>query len=157
MNNEEKILNLYYNQHLKQKDIAVLIGVSKQYVSKVVKKDTRNREEKQIRKDHNNVKRKDYMKEYFKNYIRNTKGKENMQEYYNLLAMINRDNRILSTKSEMSDIAFAEWNRSIYDYAEKTSDLVLKKDVNVTFDVPQVVRNLVNASSIRSNYKVNTL
>ncbi len=157
MNNEEKILDLYYNQHLKQKDIAVLIGVSKQYVSKVVKKDSRNKEEKQIRKDHNNVKRKDYMKEYFKNYIRNTKGKENMQEYYNLLAMINRDNRILSTKSEMSDIAFAEWNRSIYDYAEKTSDLVLKKDVNVTFDVPQVVRNLVNASSIRSNYKVNTL
>ena len=157
MNNEEKILNLYYNQHLKQKDIAVLIGVSKQYVSKVVKKDTRNREEKQIRKDHNNVKRKDYMKEYFKNYIRNTKGKENMQEYYNLLAMINRDNRILSTKSEMSDIAFAKWNRSIYDYAEKTSDLVVKKDINVTFDVPKVVRNIVNASSIRSNYKVNTL
>ena len=139
MNNEEKILNLYYNQHLKQKDIAVLIGVSKQYVSKVVKKDTRNREEKQIRKDHNNVKRKDYMKEYFKNYIRNTKGKENMQEYYNLLAMINRDNRILSTKSEMSDIAFAKWNRSIYDYAEKTSDLVVKKDINVTFDVPKVL------------------
>lgn len=157
MNNEEKILDLYYNQHLKKKDIAVLIGVSKQYVSKVVKKDIRNKEEKQIRKDNNNFKRKDYMKEYFKNYIRNTKGKENMQEYYNLLAIINRDNRILSTKSEMSDIAFAEWNRSIYDYAEKTSDLVVKKDVNVTFDVPQVVRNLVNASSIRSNYKINTL
>lgn len=157
MNNEEKILDLYYNQHLKQKDIVVLLGVSKQYVSKVVKKDIRNKEEKQIRKDNNNVKRKNYMKEYFKNYIRNTKGKENMQEYYNLLAMINRDNRILSTKSEMSDIAFAKWNRSIYDYAEKTSDLVLKKDVNVTFDVPQVVRNLVNASSIRSNYKINTL
>lgn len=157
MNNEEKILDLYYNQHLKQKDIAVLIGVSKQYISKIVNKDTRNDQEKQIRKDNNNVKRKDYMKEYFKNYIRNTKGKENMQEYYNLLAMINRDNRILSTKLEMSDIAFAEWNRSIYDYAEKRSDLVLKKDVNVTFDVPQVVRNLVNASSIRSNYKINTL
>lgn len=157
MNNEEKILDLYYNKHLKQKDIAVLIGVSKQYVSKIVNKDTRNDKEKKNRKDNNNVKRKDYMKEYFKNYIRNAKEKENMQEYYNLLAIINRDNEILSTKSEMSDIAFAEWNRSIYDYAEKTIDLVVKKDVNVTFDVPQVVRNLVNASSIRSNYKINTL
>lgn len=157
MNNEENILDLYYNKRLKQKDIAVLLSISKQYVSKIVKKDSRNKEEKQTRKDNNNVKRKDYMKEYFKNYIRNTKGKENMQEYYNLIAIINRDNGILSTKSEMSDIAFAKWNRSIYDYAEKTSDLVVKKDINVTFDVPKVVTNIVKASSIRSNYKVNTL
>lgn len=157
MNNEENILDLYYNKHLKQKDIAVLIGVSKQYVSKIVNKDKRNDQEKKNRKDNNIVKRKDYMKEYFKNYIRSAKEKENLQEYYNLLAIINRDNGILSTKSEMSDIAFVEWNRSIYDYAEKTSDLVVKKDINVTFDVPQVVRNLVNASSIRSNYKINTL
>ena len=33
MNNQENILDLYYNKHLKQKDIANIVGVSKQYVS----------------------------------------------------------------------------------------------------------------------------
>lgn len=66
MENQENILDLYYNKHLKQKDIATMVGVSKQYVSKVVKTDSRCKEEKQTRKDENAIKRKDYMKEYFK-------------------------------------------------------------------------------------------
>ena len=36
MENQENILDLYYNKHLKQKDIATMVGVSKQYVSKVI-------------------------------------------------------------------------------------------------------------------------
>lgn len=68
MENQENILDLYYNKHLKQKDIATMVGVSKQYVSKVIKADSRCKEEKQARKDENAIKRKDYMKEYFKSY-----------------------------------------------------------------------------------------
>ena len=41
MENQENILDLYYNKHLKQKDIATMVGVSKQYVSKVIKSDSR--------------------------------------------------------------------------------------------------------------------
>ena len=41
LNNQENILDLYYNKHLKQKDIANIVGVSKQYVSKVVNSDSR--------------------------------------------------------------------------------------------------------------------
>lgn len=51
MSNKDKILDLYYNKHLKQKDIATMVGVSKQYVSKVIKADSRCKEEKQTRKD----------------------------------------------------------------------------------------------------------
>ena len=39
----------------------------------------------------------------------------------------------------------------IYDYANNSSNLVVKKDINVTFDVPKIVRNVVQASSIRSS------
>ena len=70
MENQENILDLYYNKHLKQKDISTMVGVSKQYVSKVIKSDSKCKEEKQIRKNTNAIKRKDYMKEYFKNYDR---------------------------------------------------------------------------------------
>ena len=65
LNNQENILDLYYNKHLKQKDIANIVGVSKQYVSKVVNSDSRCKKEKQTRKDKNAITRKDYMKEYF--------------------------------------------------------------------------------------------
>lgn len=60
MENRENILDLYFNKHLKQIEIATIVGVSKQYVSKVIKADSRYAEEKQTRKDENAIKRKDY-------------------------------------------------------------------------------------------------
>ena len=58
LNKQENILDLYYNKHLKQKDIANIVGVSKQYVSKVVNSDSRCKKEKQTRKDKNAITRK---------------------------------------------------------------------------------------------------
>jgi site-specific recombinase xerD len=93
LENQENILDLYYNKHLKQKDIATMVGVSKQYVSKVIKSDSRCKGEKQIRKNTNAIKRKDYMKEYFKNYDR-PKKKDN--SYEQLQALLNQDSLELS-------------------------------------------------------------
>lgn len=93
MENQENILDLYYNKHLKQKDIATMIGVSKQYVSKVIKLDSRCKEEKQIRKNESAIKRKDYMKEYFKNYDR---PKKEDNSYEQLQALLNQDSLELS-------------------------------------------------------------
>ena len=39
MINKEQILDLYYNEHLKQKEIANIVGTSTQYISKVVRDD----------------------------------------------------------------------------------------------------------------------
>ena len=61
MSNKDKILDLFYNEHLKQKEIADIVGTSTQYVSKVVRADKRNKEEKENRKQTNSEKRKIYM------------------------------------------------------------------------------------------------
>ena len=53
MSNKEKILDLYYNQHLKQNEIAKIVDTTTQYVSKVVRTDKRNIEEKEKRKKKN--------------------------------------------------------------------------------------------------------
>ena len=37
MSNKEKILDLYYNQHLKHNKIEGIVGTNTQYVSKVVR------------------------------------------------------------------------------------------------------------------------
>ena len=63
MSNKEKILDLYYNQHLKQNEIAKIVDTTTQYVSKVVRTDKRNIEEKEKRKKENSENRKIYLQE----------------------------------------------------------------------------------------------
>lgn len=148
---KQTIIKLYYEEHKRPAEIASIIGKTPQYVSKIAKKDERYESEKKYRKNQSLEKKKAYNREYSKKYVRNTKEKEDREEYYKLLATINRDNEILSTKTEMSDIDFAKWNRSIYGYAKNSSHLVLKRGINVTDDVPKIVRNIVYASSIRNS------
>lgn len=147
---KQEIIRLYYEEHKRPSEIAPIIEKTPQYVSKIVTKDKRYKNEKKYKKKQSLEKKKAYNREYYKPYVRNSKEKEDKEEYYKLLATINRDNEILSTKTEISDIDFAKWNRSIFGYAKNTSNLVLKKGIKVTSDVPRVVKNIVHASSIRS-------
>lgn len=50
LSTKEQILDLYYNEHLKQNEIAKIVGTSSPYVSKIVKTDKRNKQEKETRK-----------------------------------------------------------------------------------------------------------
>ena len=147
---KQKIIRLYYEEHKRPTEIAPIIGKTPQYVSKIVTKDKRYKKEKKYKKKQSLEKKKAYNREYYKTYVRNSKEKEDREEYYKLLATIDRDNEILSTKTEISDIDFAKWNRSIFGYAKNSSNLVLKKGIKVTIDVPRVVKHIVNLSSIKS-------
>lgn len=148
---KQTIIMLYYEEHKRPSEIAPIIGKTPQYVSKIVTKDKRYKNEKKYKKKQSLEKKKAYNREYYKTYVRNSKEKENREEYYKLLATIDKDNKILSTKKDISDIDFVKWNRSIFGYAKKTSHLVLKKGIKVTADVPRIVKNIVHASSIRSS------
>lgn len=148
---KQEIVRLYYEEHKRPSEIAPIIEKTPQYVSKVVTKDKRYKKEKKYKKKQSLEKKKAYNREYYNNYVRDSKEKEDREEYYKLLATIDRDNEILSTKTEISDIDFAKWNRSIFGYAKNSSNLVLKKGIKVTSDVPRVVKNIVHASSIRSS------
>ena len=152
---KKEIISLYYGEHKRPAEIAKIIGKTPQYVSKIATKDKRYKREKEYKKKQSLEKKKAYNREYNKAYVRNTKEKANSEEYYKLLATINRDNETLSTKAKLSDINFAKWNRSIYGYANNASHLVLKKGIKVTSDVPKVVKNKVNPSSIKSTNNYN--
>lgn len=53
MDKKEQILDLYFNKHLKQTEIAKKISASQQYISKIIKKDERYEDEKSSRKSKN--------------------------------------------------------------------------------------------------------
>ena len=144
MSNKEKILDLYYNQHLKQKQIADIVGTSTQYVSKVVRADKRNKEEKEKRKTKNSENRKVYMQEYFKTYNR---PKNDDNSYEQMVAQQIQDSFELSFSNNIiSDYAYAKWNLSAY-HTNSKGNLVLNRNLKVGFDVPK---------SINMNIKVPT-
>ena len=132
---KEKILDLFFNEHLKQVDIAEMLDISKQYVSKIVKADSKYEKTKENKLKQNAIKRKEYLKEYFKTYQR-TKCEDN--SYENLKAQLNQDTLELSYYSDISDYAFAKWNISAY-HRNKKGNLVLNKDLKVGFNVPKTI------------------
>ena len=150
MENRENILNLYFNKCLKQKEIATIVGVSKQYVSKVIKADSRYKEEKQTRKDENAIKRKDYLKEYYKNYDR---PKKEDNSYEQLQALLYQDSLELSySSSNINDYAFAKYNLSIY-HRDKNGNLKLNKGIKVGNDVPKTINMNIPVPTQKYKYR----
>lgn len=150
MENRENILDLYFNKHLKQKEIATIVGVSKQYVSKVIKADSRCKEEKQTRKDENAIKRKDYLKEYYKNYDR---PKKEDNSYEQLQALLYQDSLELSySSSNINDYAFAKYNLSIY-HRDKNGNLKLNRGIKVGSDVPKSINMNIKVPTQKYKYR----
>lgn len=136
MDTQSTILESYYNQHLKQNDIAIMLGISKQYVSKIIKADNRYKTEKETRRNANAEKRKVYMQDYLKNYTR-PKKKDN--SYEQLQSLLYQDSLELSySHSNMNDYTFAKYNSSIY-HRDKNGNLRLNKDIKVGSDVPKTI------------------
>ena len=145
---KDKIIDLFYEKHLRPSDIANELKVAKSYITKVIQKDSRYIEEKESRKAENKEKNKIQKRVCAKN--RREKEKQKRQEYEKLMLLINNDNVILSTKKKESDLQNAKWNRSVYEYDENSSDLVLNPNVNAGYNLAKRVRNIVNPDSIKN-------
>ena len=51
MSNKEKIIKLYYDEHLQVKDISNSLNISSPYITKIIKQDSKYMEEKTTRKN----------------------------------------------------------------------------------------------------------
>lgn len=146
---KDKIIELFFIKRLKPVDIAKKLKVGMPYITKIIQKDERYIEEKESRKSENKEKNKIQKRIYAQN--RREKEKQDKIEYERLLIQINQDNQILSTKKKEDDLQFANWNRSAYEYDKDSSDLVLKDNLNIGFNVAKRVSNIVNSNTIKSN------
>ena len=134
-NNEEKILDLFFNKHLRQVDIAKILNVSKQYVSTIVRAESNYKKAKENKLKQSATKRKKYLKDYFKTYKR---PKHEDDSYEILKAQQKQDSLELSYFNEINDYVFARWNLSAY-HRNKKGNLVLNKDLKVGSDVPKTI------------------
>ena len=143
---KDKIIELFFTEHLRPVDISKKLKVGMPYITKIIQKDSRYIEEKEARKLESKEKNKIQKRMYAQN-----KRQKEKQEYQKLLVQINRDNEYLSTKKKENDLQFANWNRSAYEYDKDSSDLVLKDNLNTGFNVAKRVSNIVNPNTIKSN------
>lgn len=134
MSNKEKIIDLFYNEHLKPIDIALKLNVSNAYVSKVIKKDSKYHEEKSQRKQQNELKHKERTIEYMK-----LKQKSNKDSYEALKAQLKQDAEELSYYFDISDRSFRKFNSSTYKYNAKKKRFEIDRKLTVSIDVPKVV------------------
>ena len=104
---KDKIIDLFYEKHLRPSDIANELKVAKSYITKVIQKDSRYIEEKESRKAKNKEKNKIQKRVCAKN--RREKEKQERQEYEKLMLLINNDNVILSTKKKENNLQDAKW------------------------------------------------
>ncbi|MBR0491026.1 MAG: hypothetical protein IJJ82_03145 [Clostridia bacterium] len=133
MDRKKKILKLYYENDYNIINIANECKVTKQYVSKIIKGDSRYNDEKQQRKIETQNRKNDYKNKKMKQ-IREIKSQQEAilkQQHIQAIQELSGGHPAISNR------AFRKWNASAYRYSEKSKSFILKKDIITGADVPK--------------------
>ncbi|MEE0865801.1 MAG: hypothetical protein U0L98_03250 [Clostridia bacterium] len=139
MADTQEIITKFYDLHEKPSVIAKELNVNPSYVTKVIQKDDRYIPEKEYRAKISKENRKKSKCEWIRKKKHNDKQ---LDEYVKL--QHDQASKELSYSSEMSDLAFAKWNRQMFRYDKHSSDLVLRKRFKYAYDVPKRVSTIIN-------------
>lgn len=130
------ILKLYFDDKLKQIEIAKTLNISKYKVSRVVSKDNRYINEKERRKAQNKIEH----IENTKKYVKAVRSKNDVEyekiksQHIEAVRELSSNNRTISNKT------YRDWNTSVFEYNHKTKSYHLCKEINAGADVPKRIR-----------------
>lgn len=134
----EKILQKYFLEGKSQIEIAKELNISKSKVSRTLNKDKRYILEKERRKEVNQLKNKEFTKDYMK---RKRKNKGVDLDYLILRKLHDQASRELSGgRKPINDRTYRDWNPSIYEYDKKRKSYVLRKNIITGSDVPKRIK-----------------
>lgn len=134
---KETIINLFYIEHLKVKEIAERENISSAYITKVIKQDNRYIQEKQYRKTISSKNRKISQNKFAKN----KREKRRIEDNYSALqAQLEQDSRELSKSKHLSDESFRKWNYSAYTYNPSKKRYEFDEQLGRAADVPKYVK-----------------
>ena len=138
----ENILKMYFENKMKQTEIAEKLKISKYKVSRVVTKDSRYQQEKDNRKLENKNKHNERTKEY----IRNKRKNNNLHNDYEILKqMHNQASKELSRGAKnISNRAYRDWNVSAYKYNKQNKCYELKKGIVTGIDIHKRIKWTIN-------------
>ncbi len=134
---KEDIINLFYNEHLKVKEIAEKLKVSTPYITKVIKQDSRYMQEKDFRKKESKNKRKIAQNEF----IKNKREKQRLEDNYSYIqSQHEQATRELSKSSYLSNESYRKWNYSAYSYNPSKKRYEFDTKLGRSADVPKYIK-----------------
>lgn len=132
-----KIINLFFIEHLKVKDIADNLNISSAYITKIIKTDERYFQEKNSRKDLSKSKRKIDKN----NYIKHKREIKKIEDNYEFVKSQHiQDVKELSGCSHLSDESYRKWNYSAYIYNPLKHRYEFNEKLGRSSDVPKYIK-----------------
>lgn len=134
---KKNIINLFYIEHLKVKEIAEKEKTSSAYITKIIKQDQRYLQEKEYRK----IKSKDRRKISQNNFIKNKRKTMRIEDNYAiLLAQHKQATRELSKSRHLTNENYRKWNSSAYKYNSSKRRYEFKEELGRAYDVPKYIK-----------------
>ena len=134
---KEQIINLFYIEHLKVKDIADKLNCSSAYITKIVKQDIRYIEEKEYRINITKDKRKIAKNEFTKN----KREKQRIEDNYCIVQLQHRqDSKELSKSGHLSNENYRKFNYSAYKYNPSKRRYEFDNTLGRSYDVPKYIK-----------------
>lgn len=134
---KDKILNLFYIEHLKVKEIAEKTSVTSAYVTKVIKIDSRYKEEKNFRKEKSKEKRKLAQN----NFIKQKRENKRIQDNYEFVQSQHiQASMELSKSKKLTDENYRKWNTSAYKYNPSKHRYEFDESLGRAADVPKYIK-----------------
>lgn len=139
---EDEIIRLYFEEKLKQKDIAEKLKISKYKVSRVVSKDKRYKLEKENRKMSNKKIHDENTKKFMKNK-REIEKRKNTSDDLILREMHRQASMEMSKGNKLSDMAYRNWNTSAYKYNNQKKRFEFREELGRSYDVKKFLKGKI--------------
>lgn len=139
LNRKSEIISLYYEKHLKVREIAEIEKVDSSYISRIIKQDNRYAIEKQNRKDISKKTHIENTKKSVKRSREKTKFNNNVDDL--ILKNLHRQaSTELSKSSYLTNENYRKWNYSAYKYDPSKKRYEFRKELGRSYDVPQYIK-----------------
>lgn len=134
---KRNIIDLFYIEHLKVKEIAEIVNTSSAYITKIIKQDERYSEEKEYRKSASKQKRKIAQN----NFIKNKREKQKIDDNYSIVqSQHEQATRELSKSRHLSNENYRKWNYSAYKYNPSKRRFEFDETLGRAADVPKYIK-----------------
>lgn len=136
-NKKDKIIEMFFINHLSVKEIADSIGTSSAYITKIIKTDDRYVGEKQYRKEKSKEKR----KQDKNNFMKNKREQKRIDDNYSFVqAQHYQATKELSKSRHITNETYRKWNSSAYKYNPLKKRYEFDEKLGRASDIPKYIK-----------------
>ena len=136
-NSKDLIINYFFNEHLKVKEIAEIIHTSSSYITKIIKQDKRYSKEKEYR----NNKSKEKRKKDQNRFIKNKREQKRIDDNFAFVEEQHRQASLeLSKTKHLSNESYRKWNASAYKYNPSKHRYEFDENLGRSADIPKYIK-----------------